>query len=258
MFSLPAPGNPSVWHPAALFLKIYHLLYKLGNTATRKLLHFLISLMFPWPFEHQVCRRVVGRKSGLLFHSRWERNDPGLRRWIDKGTGNLGWCYVLETKMKWSHNDPKQWSSCKMTPGVRGSQVEMSNSRASRGDSKTLTSFPCYSPTLHRPNKQERMALSSTPGSLFVLFSLQAASQSNLSGKHLASVAQWATPGPVGGFFRSPHTFSVSLCVYFPLYLSIWTSFSLWLGCGLFKTGPSGRLRRQVWACVCLAGALLR
>lgn len=102
------------------------------------------------------------------------------------------------------------------------------------------------------------MALSSTPGSLFVLFSLQAASQSNLSGKHLASVAQWATPGPVGGFFRSPHTFSVSLCVYFPLYLSIWTSFSLWLGCGLFKTGPSGRLRRQVWACVYLAGALLR
>lgn len=120
--------------------------------------------MFPWPFEHQVCRRVVGRKSGLLFHSCWERNDPGLRRWIDKGTGNLGWFYVLETEMKWSHNDPKHWSSCKMTPGVRGSQVEMSNSRASRGDSKTLTSFPCCSPTLHRPNSRREWLFPPLPG----------------------------------------------------------------------------------------------
>lgn len=214
--------------------------------------------MFPWPFEHQACRRVVGRKSGLLFHSRWERNDPGLRRWIDKGTGNLGWCYVLETEMKWSHNDPKQWSSCKMTPGVRGSQVEMSNSRASRGDSKTLTSFPCYSPTLHRPNSRREWLFPPLPGPSSCCFHCK------LPAKAICLASTWPVwrSGPHRGqwevFFRSPHTFSVSLCVYFPLYLSIWTSFSLWLGCGLFKTGPSGRLRRQVWACVCLAGAPFR
>lgn len=146
-------------------------------------------------------------------------------------------------------------------------QEEMSNFRVSRGDSRRakqnldfVLSFPYCRPIYAAQGQMAgENSYSSTPRSCFMLFSLQAASQSNLSGKHLASVAHWATRGQ-WEFCSSPHTFSLSLCVHFPpshMSLSIHLSlpFSLSLGWQLFKIGPSGSLPRQ--GCVCVQLVLL-